>query len=166
MIFFGGALQILGAVGEWILGNTFPMCLFFTYGTFWIVAGAQLVPWFGVGVQYSTAGDNLQGMTEPGYFATVGEFRTNRSRTIVPLMVDTGFYYLALTMITIIFTICALRTNVVFVSALFTLIFAFGSATGAFWHLALGNDDLGKKLTVVSILVEGQSRFGMLTGRG
>src|ERR1700761_597100 len=60
MIFFGGALQILGAIGEWILGNTFPMCLFFTYGTFWIVAGTQLIPWFGVGVQYSTSGSNLR----------------------------------------------------------------------------------------------------------
>ena len=72
MIFFGGLLQILGAIGEWILGNTFSMCLFFTYGTFWIVAGTQLVPCFGVGVQYSTSGSNLQGMTEPSYFATVG----------------------------------------------------------------------------------------------
>ena len=72
MIFFGGLLQILGAIGEWILGNTFPMCLFFTYGTFWIVAGTQLIPWFGVGVQYSATGDSFQGMTEPSYFATVG----------------------------------------------------------------------------------------------
>lgn len=33
-IFFGGMVQIFGAVGEWILGNTFPCALFFTYGTF------------------------------------------------------------------------------------------------------------------------------------
>ncbi|OAL34004.1 hypothetical protein AYO20_06652 [Fonsecaea nubica] len=132
MIFFGGILQILGAIGEWILGNTFSMCLFFTYGTFWIVAGTQLVPWFGVGVQYSTTGDNFHGMTEPAYFATV------------------GFYYVSLAMITTIFAICALRTNVVFFSALFTLIFAFGCAAGAFWHLALGNADTGNKLTIAA----------------
>ncbi|KIW83886.1 hypothetical protein Z517_03132 [Fonsecaea pedrosoi CBS 271.37] len=132
MIFFGGILQILGAIGEWILGNTFSMCLFFTYGTFWIVAGTQLVPWFGVGVQYSTTGDNFHGMTEPAYFATV------------------GFYYVSLAMITTIFAICALRTNIVFFSALFTLIFAFGCAAGAFWHLALGNADTGNKLTIAA----------------
>lgn len=31
-IFFGGMVQIFGAVGEWILGNTFSSALFFTYG--------------------------------------------------------------------------------------------------------------------------------------
>lgn len=31
-IFFGGMVQIFGAVGEWILGNTFSCALFFTYG--------------------------------------------------------------------------------------------------------------------------------------
>jgi hypothetical protein len=54
-------------------------------------------------------------------------------------------------MVTTIFCICSLRTNVVFFSALFTLIFAFGSAAGAFWNIALGNADLGKKLTIVSL---------------
>lgn len=33
-IFFGGMVQIFGAVGEWILGNTFSCALFFTYGIF------------------------------------------------------------------------------------------------------------------------------------
>ena len=72
MIFFGGMLQILGAIAEWILGNTFSMCLFFTYGTFWIVAGTQLIPSFAVGAQYSPTGNSLEGMTTSSYFATVG----------------------------------------------------------------------------------------------
>ncbi|KAK7890525.1 hypothetical protein LTR67_007733 [Exophiala xenobiotica] len=132
MIFFGGFLQIIGAVMEWVLGNTFSMCLFFTYGTFWVVAGTQLVPWFGVGLQYSPNGSNLQGMTEPAYYATF------------------GFYYLSLAMVTTLFTVCALRTNIVFFCALFTLIFAFGCATGAFWNLALGNVQAGEKLTIAA----------------
>ena len=33
-IFFGGMVQIFGAVGEWILGNTFSCALFFTYGVY------------------------------------------------------------------------------------------------------------------------------------
>ena len=52
-------------------------------------------------------------------------------------------------MVTTIFTVCALRTNVVFFCALFTLIFAFGCGTGAFWNLALGNVHAGERLTVV-----------------
>ena len=30
--FFGGMLQIIGSVMEWILGNTFPFVVFGTYG--------------------------------------------------------------------------------------------------------------------------------------
>ena len=144
MIFFGGMLQIIGATMEWVLGNTFPMCLFFTYGTFWIVAGTQLVPAFGTGIQYAPAAAltatgtsafqaNILGQTQAEYFATF------------------GFYYLSLAMLTVIFAVCSLRTNIVFFSALTTLVFAFGCAAGAFWNLALGNVESGQKLTVVSI---------------
>jgi len=143
MIFFGGMLQIIGAVMEWVLGNTFSMCLFFTYGTFWIVAGTQNIPNFGTGIQYAPAAAlsatganefqaNALGQTQAGYFATF------------------GFYYLSLAMLTVIFAICSLRTNIVFFSALTTLIFAFGCAAGAFWNLALGNIESGEKLTIVS----------------
>ncbi|KAJ0373755.1 hypothetical protein COL922a_014262, partial [Colletotrichum nupharicola] len=30
-IFFGGIVQLLGGIGEWIIGNTFSCALFFTY---------------------------------------------------------------------------------------------------------------------------------------
>ena len=30
--FFGGVLMILGAIGEWIVGNTFPFVVFGTFG--------------------------------------------------------------------------------------------------------------------------------------
>ena len=30
--FFGGLLMILGAIGEWIVGNTFPFVVFGTFG--------------------------------------------------------------------------------------------------------------------------------------
>lgn len=179
MIFFGGMLQILGAIGEWILGNTFSMCLFFTYGTFWIVAGTELIPWFGVGVHYSSNGSTLQGMAEPSYYATFGTFvvvfvvekpvsfyfllppfffsvfififvwyQANYERETMA-----GFYYLSLALLTLIFTVCALRTNIVFFCALFTLVFSFACGAGAFWNLALGNVHAGEKLTVVCICI-------------
>jgi hypothetical protein len=53
-------------------------------------------------------------------------------------------------MVTTIFTVCSLRTNIVFFSALFTLIFSFACAAGAFWNLALGNIHAGERLTIVS----------------
>lgn len=30
--FFGGLLMILGSIGEWIIGNTFPFVVFGTFG--------------------------------------------------------------------------------------------------------------------------------------
>lgn len=98
-IFFGGMVQIFGAVGEWIIGNTFSCALFFTYGefkvdhdksfargttitrhvtnssqlgTFWIVQGTSLIPWFGVGTNYSPTGNSLEGMKTPEFAATTG----------------------------------------------------------------------------------------------
>jgi len=53
-------------------------------------------------------------------------------------------------MLTAIFTVCALRTNIVLFSALLTLIFSFGCGSGALWNLAEGNIELGEQLFVVS----------------
>lgn len=30
--FFGGILMLIGAIGEWIVGNTFPFVVFGTFG--------------------------------------------------------------------------------------------------------------------------------------
>lgn len=53
-------------------------------------------------------------------------------------------------MVSLIFMICSLRTNVVLFSALLFLVIAFGSIAGAYFNLALGNDALGGRLLVVS----------------
>lgn len=62
MIFFGGMIQIIGGIMEWIIGNTFSMCLFFTYGTFFLAQGTSLIPWFGVEIHYTLNGNNLKWM--------------------------------------------------------------------------------------------------------
>jgi len=33
-MFFGGLLMIIGAVGEWFLGNTFPCVVFASFGQY------------------------------------------------------------------------------------------------------------------------------------
>lgn len=42
-------------------------------GTFWLVHGCSMIPWFGVGVNYSPTGDNLEGQATPEFFATTGQ---------------------------------------------------------------------------------------------
>lgn len=57
--------------------------------------------------------------------------------------------------LTFIFLICSLRTNLVFVAIFFSLWFCFMLLTAAFWTLAkdfTGNAKLAQKLTVVCAL--------------
>ena len=82
--------------------------------------------------QYSPTGNNFEGLATAGYNATI------------------GFYYLSLAMLSTIFMICSLRINIVFFSALFLLVFAFGTSAGAVWNVTLGNEALAERLLVTS----------------
>ena len=46
-IAFGGILMLLGSIGEWILGNTFPCVVFGSFGSFWIGLSLTLMPYTG-----------------------------------------------------------------------------------------------------------------------
>jgi hypothetical protein len=67
-----------------------------------------------------------------------------------------GFFLLAMTILSIIYLICALRTNVVFVVIFATLVPALLCLLGAFWAWAddyTGNTLLAQRLCVVSCLI-------------
>lgn len=49
----------------------------------------------------------------------------------------------------LVYLICALRTNIVFLVIFATLVLGFGFLSGAYWQLAQGNAVLGGKLVVV-----------------
>lgn len=61
----------------------------------------------------------------------------------------TGFYYVTLALITFVYTICALRTNVCLFLALFLLVITFGLFSGIYFQMALGNLVLAAKLQKV-----------------
>ena len=46
-IFFGGVLLSVGGLGEFLLGNTFPCLVFFSYGAHFFTYAFKFVPWFG-----------------------------------------------------------------------------------------------------------------------
>ncbi|KAL1957268.1 hypothetical protein VTO42DRAFT_6174 [Malbranchea cinnamomea] len=131
-ILTAGLVQVLAAIGEWILGNTFTCALFFTFGTFWLSLGAGLLPSFAIGAAYSPTGDSLEGQTTPAFLAA------------------TGFYYVAITILSVVFTVCSLRTNLCLFSALLLLDVAFGCFAGVYFELALGNAQLAERLRVVA----------------
>jgi succinate-acetate transporter protein len=80
--FFGGMLQIIGSVMEWIIGNTFPFVVFGSYGAFWLALGATLEPSFNASGAY-TAG--LSGAAaaagEAEFLSSFGECAPARTLT-------------------------------------------------------------------------------------
>ncbi len=46
--------MIIGSVGEWIVGNTFPFVVFGTFGAFWLTFGATLQPYYNAYGSYVT----------------------------------------------------------------------------------------------------------------
>ncbi|CAI7572250.1 unnamed protein product [Penicillium pancosmium] len=131
-IFFGGLVQILGAIGEWIIGNTFPCVVFFTYGAFWVVQGTMNMPFYAVGQNYSPTGNSLEGMHTAEYHATL------------------GFYYMTLAVISFVYLICSIRTNVCFFVALLSIVSGFSLLAGVFFQIALGHMAEAAKLQKVA----------------
>ncbi|KAL4922070.1 GPR1/FUN34/yaaH family-domain-containing protein [Aspergillus aurantiobrunneus] len=131
-IFFGGFIQVLGAIGEWIIGNTFTCAIFFTYGTFWLVHGGSLMPFFGTGIHYSPTGNFLEGQETEAYHATQ------------------AYYFVFLGLLTFIYLICSIRTNMCLFAALFLLVITFALIAGSFFQMANGATELAHKLQVAA----------------
>jgi hypothetical protein len=55
-----------------------------------------------------------------------------------------------MSLIALIFTICALRTNICLFTAILTILIAFPLAAGSFWAQAEGHRDHAKTLLTVS----------------
>ncbi|KAK5127783.1 hypothetical protein LTR85_004899 [Meristemomyces frigidus] len=120
-LFFGGLLMILGSLGEWVIGNTFPFVVFGSFGAFWLTFAATLQPFYNAYGAYSTTANPADGLTTVGFNASF------------------AFFLVFMGVLVTIYMICALRTNVVFVMIFATLIPAFACLAGAYWNLALGN---------------------------
>ncbi|THV96766.1 GPR1/FUN34/YaaH-class plasma membrane protein-like protein [Aureobasidium pullulans] len=118
--FFGGLLMILGSIGEWLIGNTFPFVVFGSFGAFWLTFAATLQPF------YNAYGAFSPDATAPGEGLATVEFNASF-----------GFFLVFMGMLCLLYFICSLRTNVVFAMIFFTLVLAFGCLTGAYWNLAI-----------------------------
>lgn len=60
-----------------------------------------------------------------------------------------GFYYVTLVIVTFMYMICSLRTNICLFTALFLLVITFGLFAGSYFQTALGNLVLAAKLQKV-----------------
>ncbi|MCJ1260312.1 hypothetical protein MMC22_000172 [Lobaria immixta] len=128
--FIGGLLMTLGGILEFFLGNTFSFVVFCSFGGFWFTLGSTLTPGFNAFSTYD--GDNIGGLQSPGFHAAF------------------GFFLLFMGLLSLIYLICALRTNLVFVAIFLGLFMTFVLLASSYWHHAIGHHDLGGKLQVAS----------------
>ncbi|EUC43119.1 hypothetical protein COCMIDRAFT_101675 [Bipolaris oryzae ATCC 44560] len=127
--FAGGLLMVLGGLGEWILGNTFPFVVFCSFGAFWLGFGATLQPFYNAYGAY--ANPSVQGSTG---LESVG------------FNVGIAYFQIAMAILCLIFLICSIRTNLVFFMIFFSLTPAFGLLAGSYFQAANGRASLAKKL--------------------
>ncbi|KAK0383850.1 hypothetical protein NLU13_9761 [Sarocladium strictum] len=97
-VFFwlGGIMTLLGAIGEWILGNTFPATVFFTFSCFWLTLSATISPDFNAIGLYSTTTNPADGLAQPQFYSTF------------------SFFLVAMAMVCVVFMVASLRTNIFF----------------------------------------------------
>jgi len=120
---FGGILMTLGSIGEWVLGNTFPCVVFGSFGAFWFAFGITLTPYSG---SYGSFGQNA--INNPA-----GGLATNAFNS------GWAFFLVFMGVLCLIYSICALRTNLILFLILFLLVPAFGCLAAAFWFIGAGN---------------------------
>lgn len=117
--FFGGLLMIIGGLLEFILGNTFPFVVFMSFGGFWLAFAATLQPFYYAYGSYAPAGGSeAEGMTTVGFTSSF------------------AFFLLFMGLLCLVYLVCSLRTNVVFVVIFICLVIAFGLLAGTYWQNA------------------------------
>ncbi|KAI5856878.1 GPR1/FUN34/yaaH family-domain-containing protein [Tricharina praecox] len=114
--FCGGLLMLVGGLFEFVLGNTFSFVVFCSFAGFWLSLGATLAPGFGAISPF---------VTEAG----VG----------VDFYNSFAFYFLFMGLLSFIYLICSVRTNVLMVGIFLGLTIAFPLLTAAYWNVGEGN---------------------------
>uniref|UniRef100_A0A8H7KCH5 Protein alcS n=1 Tax=Bionectria ochroleuca TaxID=29856 RepID=A0A8H7KCH5_BIOOC len=136
--FMGGLLMFLSGIFEWVLGNSFPATVFCSFGGFWFSFGGILNPSFGAYSFYATDPQKpTTGLANAKFNASL------------------GFWLVVMGVLAFVYLICALRTNIVFVTIFLSLLPAFSMLTAAFWLQAEdfeGNAAKANQMFVVSCL--------------
>jgi succinate-acetate transporter protein len=128
----------IAAICEFILGNTFPFVVFMVYGVHW------------VNIAYS--GDPAHPLSA-AYGAD--------PNTSLAYNAGNGLYNLVMAMVSFIFLLGSLRTNVPFVIVFFTLVFLFGFFAAA--DFKIGHDPTEAGIAYATCLLKIGGGFGFIT---
>ncbi|KAI9714672.1 MAG: hypothetical protein M1812_006337 [Candelaria pacifica] len=132
-IYMGGMLMTLSGILEFFIGNTFPFVVFCSFGGFWLAFGTTLTP----------------------LYNAYGAFSPDPSNPAAGLKSDTfnasfAYFMVFMGLMSAVYLVCALRTNVIFVIIFLTLLLLFGFLGGTYFQLANGNTVLAMKLEVAA----------------
>jgi len=125
--FFGGLMLELGGILEFILGNTFPFTVFCGYGSWFLTYAGTFQPFFDADFLYDPDSP-AAGAATPEYLATF------------------AFLVLFMAVLSFIFLICSLRTNVVFVIIFIGAMLGFACISAGLFHFAEGGLVTGGRL--------------------
>ncbi|KAK4214256.1 GPR1/FUN34/yaaH family-domain-containing protein [Rhypophila decipiens] len=124
--FCGGLLLFLGGLLEFFLANTFGFVVYCAYGGFFLALGATLTPGFGAETPYLSP----SGVLGDGFYNSF------------------GFFYLFVGLLSFVFLICSIRTNLCLVVLFLAYTIAFPLLAAAEWTHAQGQMALSHRLTV------------------
>jgi succinate-acetate transporter protein len=133
--FFGGLLQLIGALLEWVIGNTFIYIVFGSFGAFWLTFGATLTPYFNA----------------KGAFIANATTDAEKAAGLASFQASLGFFLLFMGVLVFMYLICSLRTNVVFFIIFLLLDISLFLLTAAYWKGAAGDTAAFEKLEIVSL---------------
>ncbi|KAK5947972.1 hypothetical protein OHC33_011013 [Knufia fluminis] len=119
----GGLLLILGSIGEWIIGNTFPATVFATFGGFFLTFGATLVP------SYNAYG--AYGLDPSNVAADITSVRMFHSTF--------AFFLVAMTLLATVYCIASVRTNIAFFLIFLSLIPCFATLAASYFAYGHGH---------------------------
>jgi uncharacterized protein len=120
--FLGAILLYAGGIGEWILGNTFPSVVFFTFGGFWGAFGATLTPFFNAVAAYENP---------DGFYNSFAMF------------------LIFMAVLCFLYAIAALRTNICLVAILLCFTVTFPCLAASYFDAARGEAGMSKELRIV-----------------
>lgn len=123
--FCGGLLLFLGGLLEFFLAHTFAFVVYCAYGGFFFALGATLTPGFGAETPYMKSG-----VLGAEFYASF------------------GFFYLFVGLLSFVFLICSLRTNLCLVILFLAYTVAFPLLAAAEWAHAEDRLALAHRLTV------------------
>lgn len=104
----------LGALLEFILGNTFPFVVFGTFGAFWLAFGATLTPYFNASVAYAPT-TPAESSADPVFASTF------------------AFFQVYMACLCFVYLIISIRTNIIFFLIFLLLVPAFGCLAAFFF---------------------------------